>query len=130
MVAAPLQKLEKVLALADSDQDGEALAALRAARSMLQQSGIELSEVLTAALSDDAARKGGKKIFGSLELMRLRQMVEIRQLEAEAWKREAEAAKQALTKSEQERERWHRLANETMEKLWQIAQTINAIDDK
>ena len=130
MVAAPLQRLEKVLALADSDQDGEALAALRAARSMLQQSGMELSQVLSAALSDEMSRRGGKKGFNNLELLRMRQLVEVREMEAGAWKKEAAAAKEALAKSEKERERWHRLANETMEKLWQIAQTIQAIDDK
>jgi hypothetical protein len=130
MIAAPLQKLEKIFALADSEQDGEALAALRAARALLQQSGLELSQVLNAALNDEMTRRGGKKGLSHLELTRLRQLVEVREFEAQTWRKEAEAAKEALAKSEKERERWHRTANETMEKLWQIAQTIQAIDEK
>ncbi len=45
-----LERLSKVIALADSAHDGEALAALRATRNMLRHDGVELSSVLQDAM--------------------------------------------------------------------------------
>lgn len=124
MTAGSLEKLGKVLALAGSAHEGEALAALRAARSLLRRNGVDLPQVLNAALSEEAMRgsmfRGGKDAM-HLELLHLRARLKSRDREVESLKRAAEAAKKALAGSERERERWQRLAKETMEKLWSIA---------
>ncbi len=45
------EKFEKILAMVDSSQEGEALAALRQVRRLLEESGLKLSELLDLAAS-------------------------------------------------------------------------------
>jgi len=53
------ERLGKLLALADSDRDAEALAALRAARDLLSRNGLSLADVWqVASASRDGARQG------------------------------------------------------------------------
>jgi hypothetical protein len=126
MVSNP-SKLGKVLALADSAHEGEALAAVRTARALLRSSGVELSEVLSQALL-----KGTKahELRGAgnaqLEALYLRHQLKERDRELTETRKELETARAAFAHSEKERARWHKVAKETMDKYWALAATVAA----
>jgi outer membrane PBP1 activator LpoA protein len=103
MTTAPIDKLSKVLALSDSSQDWEALAALRAARTMLKSDGVDLSSVLQDALAQrDISRIGGK---GSIVAALQR---DILQLQAQL-----RSAQQQLREQQQETRYWRARADAT-----------------
>lgn len=104
-----LEKLNKVLALADSSHEGEAMAALRATRTLLKYRGISLSGLLQeamqmrgAAIQRPSLESSGMDVVVSLqrEIIQLQQKVshlqmELREQQSEArhWRQKAEAGK-------------------------------------
>ncbi|MDX1921738.1 MAG: hypothetical protein SFW65_01225 [Alphaproteobacteria bacterium] len=109
MSSNALDKLSKVLALADSGHDGEALAALRAARTMLHSDGLNLSNVLQTAIADRRHEvvqvRGGVVASLQKEVVQLQFQIakmqrDLREQQAETqyWKKHAEEANRKLKK--------------------------------
>lgn len=109
MSSNALDKLSKVLALADSGHDGEALAALRAARTMLHSDGLNLSNVLQTAIADRRHEvvqvRGGVVASLQKEVVQLQFQIakmqrDLREQHAETqhWKKIAEEANRKLKK--------------------------------
>lgn len=103
---AALEKLTKVLALADSSHEGEAMAALRATRTFLKYRGVNLSELLQEAMQVRGHNvvRPSKDIVTSLqrEVIQLQQQVaqlqnalREQQNEVRHWQRKAERADSA-----------------------------------
>lgn len=136
-------QLEKVLALADSSHDGEALGALRMARRMMQKEGLTFMDLATAA------RKSQFSMTRSLftgqqgqweqkidqlqdELHAHVEQNESLTTQIEFWRKRAFELEQMLNLNKGETERWKEMARETAERLWdlgQIAQADSALSD-
>lgn len=134
-------QLDKVLALADSDHEGEALGALRMLRRLLERDNLSFSDIARAA------RKPGFSITRSffsasqVELeAKIEQLNEDLQAHVEQndslstqidfWRRRAFELEQMLNLTQAEANRWKQTARETAERLWdmaQIAQTHEAL---
>jgi hypothetical protein len=124
MVSNP-SKLGKVLALADSAHEGEALAAVRTARALLRNAGVELSDVLNQVLASGtkaSALKGAGN--AQLEALYLRHQLKERDRDLAETRKELETARAAFAHSEKERARWHKVAKETMDKYWALAAKV------
>ncbi len=131
-------QLEKILALADSDQPGEALGALRKARQMLEREGLSFGEL---ARSAQRARFGLNLPFFSgqqvaqleshvmkleLKLEQLQDEKSNQQAQIDFWRRRAMDLEQQLSISAADSQRWRQMARETIEKLWDINQKTTA----
>jgi hypothetical protein len=133
-----LEKLSKVIALSDSGHDGEAMAALRAARSMLRTDGVSLSDVLKGALAEKqhVQVRGGlanTQIVNSLqrEVVQLQIKLaesqrQIREQQAETlhWKKLADDNSRKLKKAATDKEQWQHRAKTMSGKLMALAKTI------
>ena len=137
MSHAPLTQLDKVLALADSNHDGEAVVAVRKARQLLSRDGLSFGDLARAA-----SRKPGMSLpFGfrsastvthlEVEVVRLRQKLDDLQdamqtktAQAEQWRRRAEELEIKSQTSQAEARRWQKLARDTVEKLWDLGQSL------
>ncbi len=104
-----LDKLSKVLALADSGHDGEAIAALRAARSMLHSDGLNLSGVLQTAIAERrnevVQQRGGvvtslqKEVVQlQFQIAKLQRDLREQQAETQHWKKQAEEGSRKFKK--------------------------------
>lgn len=128
-------QLEKVLALADSSHDGEAIIAVRKARQMLSRDGLSFGDLARAVkprFSGAFSLFSGHHVHLETEVVRLRQQLQDLQaemqtqtLQLEFWHRRANELQQNLNLSQSEVERWRQLARETAEKLWATGQTEN-----
>lgn len=126
-----LDRLSKVLALADSSQDGEALAALRAARTMLHGDGVSLSEVLRTALEERGPEfvkfRGGLVATLQRDVLNLqtrvkeleRQLRE-KQQEIHHWRKVADDGAGSLKKTSAEKARLEGLTQSAMLRLADI----------
>ena len=127
------EKFAKVLALAESDHHGEAQSALRAARIMLARSGLTFRDLATMARTSGsfptapaehaafvptnvpgAGEETWRKKVRDLE-------ARIRELEHSVDTQNAE-----LIRQRGETKRWHLLARETAEKLWDVGQALES----
>lgn len=131
-------KFAKVLALADSNHHGEAQSALRAARIMLARAGLTFRDladrarqpetpapvspatsVRPAAASPSTApvtTTGGEEALRTqVRVMETR----IRELEQTVERQQAD-----LTRQKQETSRWHTLARQTAEQLWDVGKVL------
>lgn len=123
------ERLSKVLALSDSPHDGEALAALRAARTMLRHSGVDLSEVLRGAVSEKhmaLASIRDPDVMASLQreviqlqkkAAQLQKDLLLQQREAAHWRKTAEQRGERLARAEEERDRLRHFVADMSEKL-------------
>lgn len=112
-----VEKLAKVLALADSAAEGEALAAVRTARQLLARAGLsfrDLAEI--AGLAAAPARPLSLSPHRpEADIAALRQRLH----ELEGRNRELQRQLEGQTR---ETERWRRLARDTVERLWEVGQ--------
>ncbi len=134
-------KFAKVLALAESDHQGEALSALRAARVMLARAGMTLRDLagllkaeaipvptrvdappsprpptdLAMETADDEARNGTHQ--RTVQDMEIR----IRSLEQRVERQNGELERQRA-----ETQRWRKLAQETADRLWDLGKALEA----
>ena len=122
-------QLEKVLALADSAHDGEALAALRKGRALLKREGLNFGDLARTANPkprfNPIAFFSGASALLEAQLVRLRQQLQDVQADihsqaaqTEFWRRRTEELEHNLTASRSEAGRWQQLARETAAKLW------------
>jgi len=124
-------KFAKVLALVESDHHGEAQSALRAARIMLARAGMTFRDLADMARQPDwtppqpaappppsppvVATVGDEMLRSQVRVLELR----IRELESSLERQQGELTRQRL-----ETKRWHDLARETAEKLWDVGQAL------
>ena len=127
-------KFAKVLALVESDHHGEAQSALRAARIMLARAGLTFRDLADMARQPDwtppqqvtaapppsppapvVTTAGDEMLRSQVRVLELR----IRELETSLDRQQSELARQRL-----ETKRWHELARETAEKLWDVGQAL------
>ncbi|MDD3181715.1 MAG: hypothetical protein PHD48_02780 [Alphaproteobacteria bacterium] len=126
-------QLEKILALTDSDHEGEALGALRMVRRLLEREGISF-----AALAQVARR--GASVFSqpSFSGAQVQLEAKIDQLmdeidahveqnsnlssQIDTWRRRSFELEQMLAMNQSETTRWKEIARETAERLWDLGQ--------
>jgi hypothetical protein len=128
-------QLDKILAMADSGHDGEAVVAVRKARQVLSNNGLSFSDLARAA---QRPRPINLPFFAASPTVELEiQNNELRQrlaeanndvvhqsAEAELWRRRAAELEQKLAASQLESKRWRLLARDTVEKLWDLGQSV------
>lgn len=107
MSASALDKLSKVLALADSGHDGEAMAALRAARTMLHGDGVNLSHVLQTAIAE--RRNEVVQVRGGVVTSLQREVVQLQFQLAKA--------QRDLREQQAETQHWKKMAEDGNRKL-------------
>lgn len=129
-------QLDKVLALADSSHDGEALVAVRKARQMLSRDGLNFSDLARAAqkprINLPFGFFSGQHIVNlETEILHLRQELEdlrskkvMFEAQSENLRQRAVELEQKLSVSHADARRWRQLARETVEKLWDLGQSI------
>ncbi len=139
MTSSSLEKLSKVLALADSGHDGEAMAALRAARTMLTHDGVNLSHVLQSAISerrhDVVQVRGGVVTSLQKEVIQLQAQVaktqrDLREQIAESqhWRRQAEEHARKLKKMTVDVDLRQRHLKDAAQSLADVARSLAALD--
>ncbi|MBY0428019.1 MAG: DUF2786 domain-containing protein [Alphaproteobacteria bacterium] len=139
MASTALEKLNKVLALADSGHDGEAMAALRAARNMLTNDGVSLSHVLQSAIAERRPEvvqvRGGVVTALQKEVIQLQMQLakaqrDLREQMAESqhWKRQAEDNARKYKKLAVDVDLRQRRMNEAARNLADIAKSIESFD--
>lgn len=137
MASTALEKLNKVLALADSGHDGEAMAALRAARTMLNSDGVSLSNVLQSAIAERRHEvvqvRGGVVASLQKEVIQLQMQLaktqrDLREQMAEAqhWKKQADDNARKLKKMTVDVDLRQRQLNEAARNLADIAKSIES----
>lgn len=137
------EQLDKILALADSSHDGEALGAVRKARQILSKGGLSFGDLAMAAemprgrrslpfpfSSGQQSRLEGH-IFNLRSRLNAMQMeVERQKMQAQFWHDRANELEQNLRLQSAETERWRQLAKETVDKLWNMGEEIYENEDK
>jgi len=137
-----IEQLDKVLALAESDHDGEALGALRMVRRMLVREGISFTDLAQAAKKGDFFSRtffSGDQVQLEAKIDQLHdeigahveQNVSLTN-QIEHWRRRAFELEQMLALNQAETTRWKEMARETAERLWdlgQLAQAETALSD-
>ena len=133
-----LEQIDKVLALADSDQEGEALGALRMARRLLEKEGLSFSSLVQAARRGRLGYLGGS-VFSATQ-SGLESQIDQLQDEIDAhveqnasltsqidtWRRRSFELEQLLGQTKAEADRWRHTARETAERLWDLGQIARA----
>lgn len=128
-------KLAKVLALAESDHQGEALSALRAARIILSRDGLsfrDLALAMSPATPAPAARPQpqepppppARRPSDESLILGLRRQVNDLERENASLARKLERSRGESEHARAETERWRVMAQETAEKLWDLGKAL------
>lgn len=127
-------KLAKVLAMAESDHQGEALSALRAARIMLSRAGMTFKDLAAGARPvpppvpspADAAKPEPPAPNPPPDHMvqGLRRHVAELEKEVASLRRQLDRASGEADRQRDEADRWRALARETADKLWDLGRAL------
>ncbi len=128
------EQLDKILALADSTHDGEAVVAVRKARQMLLRDGLSFGDLAKAAAVKASGTypflSGGRQ-YMETQIQHLHQQIEDLQSQMQTqdfqldfWRRRAFDVEQSLQHAQSEADRWKKLATETANRLWDIAKSM------
>jgi DNA-directed RNA polymerase specialized sigma24 family protein len=90
------ERFTKILALAGSDRDGEALSALRKARAMLTEAGLTFTDVA------QSVGKSGRHGHQTVEAEALKRLLLVAEFERDAFRNEMEECRRKLKKLERE----------------------------
>ncbi len=131
------EQLDKVLALADSNHEAEAVGAVRKARQLLSRDGLSFGDLARAASSSRSRFPLSLSMFSGQQVNLEAQLAQQQQqladvqkdtqsqlAQIEFWRRRAFELEQQLNLSNSETIRWKQLARETIEKLWDTGQAI------
>jgi hypothetical protein len=135
-----VQQLDKVLALADSSHEGEAVGAVRMARQMLERDGLCFSDLAKAAATNRARLPLSRALFSGQTMHLEAQITQLRHIiedlradnhnqatQVDFWRRRALEMEQQMNVNQSEAQRWRNLARETAEKLWDISRLAHAV---
>lgn len=140
---AQIEKLVKVLALTSSDQDGEALAALRQARQMLFTHGLSLADLAAMLAITPAPKAKRAEIDVTRGLMKayearlqsleqqnraLQKDLVMAERAISRWREMAEATGRDSNKHQAAADKWRALARSTADQLWDLGQQLQALD--
>lgn len=140
MEQQPSEQLDKVLALADSSHDAEAMVAIRKARQMLSRDGLRFSDLARAAQKRPSVNRAfsffsGSQIHLETQLIQLRQKLddlqaqfESQAMQTEFWRRRAADFEQNYNLAQSETDRWQQVARDTVEKLWSLGQEVRSFE--
>lgn len=126
-------KLAKVLALAESDHQGEALSALRAARIMLSRDGMTLRDLVNGLRPIRSADPPPEAVRptppapnppNEAVMAGLRRQVAELERENDSLRRKLDRAQSEGERQKDEAERWRGLARETAEQLWDLGKAL------
>ncbi len=134
-----MDQLDKVLALADSDHEGEALGALRMARRLLERTGLSFTDLAQAARRPGAAPLTRSSFFSNAQAQLQAQIDQLQDdldahvvqnesltAQIEFWRRRSFELEQMLGLNQAETERWKQMARDTAERLWNLGQMARA----
>lgn len=129
-----VDQLDKVLALAESSHEGEAIGAVRMARQILSRDGLSFSDLARAAAAKGSRFSLPRALFSGQAVHLEAQIAQLQQAlndlrddnqslkaQLEFWHRRAFEMEQQLNISQSDTQRWKQLARETAEKLWDIS---------
>ena len=134
------EQLDKILALADSNHEGEAVGAVRKARQILTRDGLSFGDLARAASSPSISSRlpsvfsflPGQRDHLESQVHYLRQQLDdlkaqmqTQDLQLDFWRRRACDLEQNASQAVHEAERWKKLARETAERLWDIGSGIS-----
>ena len=125
-------KLAKVLAMAESEHQGEAMSALRASRIMLSRAGMSFRDLADGARPRPAPSAAptttpappAKAPPPDEVVLGLRRQVADLERELAALKRQLDKTSGELDRQKEEADRWRVLARETAEKLWDVGKAL------
>ncbi|SMH56014.1 hypothetical protein [Azospirillum agricola] len=129
-------KLAKVLAMAESEHQGEALSALRAARIMLSRAGLSFRDLAERARPSDPAGPAPDPTIVVTPaapaqppppdqlVQGLRRQVRDLELELATLRRQLDKAAGDSDRHRDEADRWRSLARDTAEKLWDMGKAL------
>ncbi|WP_207455602.1 hypothetical protein [Azospirillum sp. SYSU D00513] len=134
-------KLAKVLAMAESEHEGEALSALRAARVLLGRSGLSLRDLAQAArpVARPVTRDGdagagaaararpsppGRTPPPDQLVPALRRQVQELEREVAALRRQIDRSSGEAERQRDEADRWRGIARETADRLWDLGKSM------
>ena len=134
------EQLDKILALADSSHDGEAVVAVRKARQILNRDGLSFGDLARAA-SSRQRKFSSSSILSQLsgqhdpsesqldylrqQLEDLRAQMQTQDLQMGFWRRRAMDLEQSSLQAQTEAEKWKKLASETADRLWDVGTNMN-----
>lgn len=132
------EQLDKILAMADSIHDGEAVVAVRKARQMLSRGGLSFGDLARAASSSAMLKSSsvfsfisGGREYMEAQLHHLHQQVDDLQgqlqtqdLQLDFWRRRAMELEQSSQHALSEADKWKKLASETADRLWEIGRSV------
>lgn len=131
------EQLEKVLALTDSDHEGEALGALRMARRLLEREGISFASLAQVArrgasvFTQPAFSSAQVQLEAKIDLLMDEIDAHVEQnsnlsSQIDTWRRRSFELEQMLAMNQAETARWKEMARETAERLWDLGQIARA----
>jgi hypothetical protein len=139
--------LDKILALADSSYEGEAVVAVRKARQLLTRQGLSFADLARAARGhhqqspaatpeqhapftffhhSQTAQFEAQVTLLRRQLAELQEQFQTQTLQLEFWRRHAADLDVNLGQSRADAERWRQLARESIERLWDIGHAAHA----
>ncbi|MFA5041100.1 MAG: hypothetical protein WC464_05660 [Bdellovibrionales bacterium] len=132
------EQLDKILALADSNHEGEAVVAVRKARQLLSRDGLSFSDLAKAVSTHTRIKSPGVLSFlsGGREYMEsqihhLKQQVEdlknelqTQDFQLDFWRRRAFDLEQTSQNAQNDAVRWKKLASDTADRLWEVGRSI------
>ncbi|MBI1209138.1 MAG: hypothetical protein GC191_17840 [Azospirillum sp.] len=116
-------KFAKVLAMAESDHQGEAQSALRAARIMLSRAGLTFRD-LAGLIRHPPVCELPRPEPTLVERLGQRRQIEELENQIGELVRKIERQRCEIDKQRQEADRWRKLARETAEQLWDLGKTV------
>lgn len=128
-----MTQLDKILALADSNHDGEAVGAVRMARQILSKEGLKFGDLariayLSLRLAEPFSLFSGHRKNMESQLVILLQKFndlkndsQYKETQLDFWRLRAAEVEQQLAISQSDASRWKQIAKEATEKLWDIS---------
>lgn len=127
-----MEQLEKILALVDSNQEGEALGALRMARRVLAKNGLSFRDLARAAskpgFTFSSLFSGTQaQLEARIDQLQDDLSAHVEQnaslsVQLEFWRARAGELENSLNVAQAEAARWKNVARETAERLWDMGQ--------
>jgi SMC interacting uncharacterized protein involved in chromosome segregation len=132
------EQLDKILALADSNHEGEAVVAVRKARQMLSRDGLSFGDLARAVSCHTRIKSPGVLSFlsGGQEYMEsqinhlkqqvddLKSELQTQDFQLDFWRRRAFDLEQSSKSAQSDAIRWKQLASDTADRLWDIGRSI------